>query len=192
MMMAALLIAGATARGQAAEVKIAYVDLAKVMAGYEKAEVLQEEFGGYRSTLRRDEEERLQALRKLQEEIRQLARGTPERLELEKTLQVDYLELQRLQEENARSLERRFGRMRAEILSDIVRQVTVIAEREDYDLVLERVAAPTPGQTELGPQRLVLFAKEKYDISADIITALNAAEPWDGEDGGGPTEIPAD
>jgi Skp family chaperone for outer membrane proteins len=156
--------------------KVACVDLGKVGKAYAKQKVLMEELGIFAGELRRDLQARESSLKAIRKKISELAKGTPERLELEMAFRKGADRYPQLRREHEISFRKRESRIKRIVLSDICREIELIAKVEEYDFIFERASDLrdlASGGTQ--SQRLVLFAKEKYDISDRVIAAVNAA-----------------
>jgi len=158
---------------------VAYIDLTRVLKEYPKRRKLEEELAKQRTALGRDVQARMAEVNRLRGEIEQLAKGTPERLDLERQAQQAYMEWQKVSRDSERKVDARVAQMLRELYKDVTAMVAQVGREGGYDLILkdqtsERQDANRRQLVFDISQRLVLYAKPEYDISEIVIERLRA------------------
>ncbi len=143
--------------------KIAIVDLQKVLQGTRQGKAA-------RRKMERSAAAKQKKLDKMQKDLEGKVKAAaklsgPERAKAEQRLQQSYVEMQQM----AFSLQQDLSAQESKLLSEMYRKIQAIvakiARKRGIDLVLVR----DPGT--------VVFAKDAYDITRDIIEAYDAAHP---------------
>ena len=163
---------------RARPLKVGYVDLTRVLKAYQRRQDMEDEFRKQQASLNRDAQSRVDEVKRLRGELQQLARGTPERLELEEKAKAAYMALDRTRLEHRKTLNVRLGSMLRELHGDVVRKVEIIGREGGYDFILKNQSFEKPAsghrQTLLQiSQQIVLYSKPEYDISDMVIKRLN-------------------
>ena len=142
----------------AEELKVGYVDMAKVFDGYERTKrsdaKLQEEGDRKEAEL----EGRLKELRKLRESLELLsdeARETKRR-EIEEKAE----ELQRFRDRTARDLGHERDKIAQQILNEIRQGIEAYASANGFSLILD--------------SRSLLYSQSAYDVTDEVLTMLNS------------------
>ncbi len=164
-----------------ADLKVATVDLAKVFDTYEKArdaaqrlkeaeKKAQDEINARAESLKSAQE----TLRKLEAEINSVGISDGDKAEKQRLFEQKLGEARNMEREitdfrdtRRRQLEQQAVRMRGAIVEEILKAITDKVRADGYDLVLD-----TSGRN-LNGVPTVVYAKEAFDISDLIITALN-------------------
>ena len=157
--------------------KVGYIDLTRVLKEYPKREKLENELRTLQDEVRRDGETRVAEVNRLRQEIEQLAKGTPERIDLERKAQNALVELQKFNQESQKLVEARMAEMLRALYKDVTVEVTRIGQEGGYDFILkdqaiERAALNRRQLVFDISQRLVLYAQPQYDISDAVIKRL--------------------
>lgn len=164
-----------------AQLKVATVNLAKVFDSYNKAKDAAQRLKEAEKKAQDEVNARAESLSAVQEVIRKLdaerksstatpeARAEKDRLYSEKVAEARNLEreIADFRDTRRRQLEQQAVRMRGGIVEEILKAVTDRVRADGYDLVFD-----TSGRTMSGIPTVV-FAKESYDISDEIIALLN-------------------
>jgi len=169
----------ATNEPRTRSLKVGYIDLTRVLKEYPKRRKLEEELAKQRTALGRDVQARMAEVNRLRGEIEQLAKGTPERLDLERQAQQAYMEWQKVSRDSERKVDARVAQMLRELYKDVTAMVAQVGREGGYDLILkdqtsERQDANRRQLVFDISQRLVLYAKPEYDISEIVIERLRA------------------
>ena len=140
------------------EVKIGYVDLATVFDGYDRTK--ESEKGLERKGEKKQQELRNRAaeLSKLRESIELLSNEAREAKVEEIEEKSD--QLQRLKTRSERKLLRERNELARDILRDIDRAVADYAKKNNFTLILD--------------QRSVVYVQDAYDLTDQVLEALNA------------------
>ena len=111
-------------------------------------------------------------------EIQQLAMGTKERLDLEEKRKATLKEAEDLRRKSQRGVEQKFVAMLNQLFDDVVREVEAVAKEGNFDLVIKdqslekNVTNPGEAVLQIG-QRVVLYSKPEYDLTASVLKRLN-------------------
>ena len=159
--------------------KVGYIDLTRVLKEYPKRQALEEKLRKQRAALERDVQARMAEVSRLRNEIEQLAKGTPERLDLERKARKAFREWQKVSSESRRKMDTRMAQMLRELYKDVTAMVAKVGREGGYDLIIkdqtsERQAVDRRQLVFDISQRIVLYAKPEYDISDIIIDRLSA------------------
>lgn len=178
---AAALCGGGFVSTASAQIRIGTVDVKRVFDSYYKTKDAEQRVNEQRNMVKKELDDRLASfkkqvadLRKLEEEMKRpeisaSARDAKQREGNEKADRLNTVQ----QEDNAyrqnreKELQDLSMRLRGEIVDDINRIVMERVKSEGYDLVLDRT-----GQS-LNSVAVVLYAKDSYDFTNEMITALN-------------------
>lgn len=163
-----------------AQLKVATVNLGKVFDSYQKAKDAAQRLKEAEKKAQDEVNSRAQSLTALQETIRKLdnerknaptpeARSEKDRLYSEKVAEARNLEreIADFRDTRRRQLEQQAVRMRGGIVEEILKAVTDKVRADGYDLVFD-----TSGRN-LSGLPTVVFAKDSFDISEEVIAILN-------------------
>ena len=168
-----------------AEVKVGTVDMSRIFQDYHKTKEAESRMNESRLAAKKEMDERFEARNKILEEINALNRDMEKR-ELsaaareEKGKQRDdrIAEARNLEREinefkttRERHLQELAARMRNSLIEDIMRVVNERVKTGGYDLLFDR-----SGHS-LSSVPIVLFSKESFDFTAEIVAALNRSRP---------------
>jgi len=169
----------ATDGPEARSLKVGYIDLTRVLKEYPKRQGLEEELAKQRAALGGDVQARMAEVNRLRGEIEQLAKGTPERLGLERKGQQAFVEWQKVSRESQRKVDVRMAEMLKELYGDVTAMVVQVGREGGYDFILKDQTSERQDSNRRQlvfdiSQRLVLYAKPEYDISGIVIERLRA------------------
>jgi len=143
----------------AKEYKIGYVDPVKILNEYNKTKDSEKTFEGKRKMKEADRKKMVDEITKLKEEQSLLS----DKAKGEKQAIID-TKIKALQEFDKKTREELMGEgndMLTGIQKDIEKVVSEYSKEQGYDLVLN--------------SRVLLYGKEEYDFTAEILNRLNAA-----------------
>lgn len=157
--------------------KVGYVDLTRVLQEYPRQQEMEDQIKKLQDDLNRDGQVRMAEVNRMRQEIEQLAKGTPERLDLERKAQQAIMELRNAMQENQKLVDARLAEMLRSLYKDVTDEVASIGREEGYDFILKdqtiNQASATRRQLVFDiSQRIVLYAKPEYDISDSVIKRL--------------------
>lgn len=158
--------------------KVAYLDLTRVLKGYQKWRDFDKELREFRSNLSKKKDERIARIMRYRREIEQLVAGSPERMQLEEKHQAAARALQEFELKARQSLNSRFVRGLGRVYAEIRQEATAIARERDLDMVIktqcpEREARAANDLTLQIAFQTVLYAKAEHDLTAEVIKRLN-------------------
>ena len=156
-MAAAAALSGAV-RADAQELKLGYVDLAKVFDSYERtkrSDAALEQKGKQKEA---ELETRMNELRKLRQNLELLSDDARDQKQREIEEKSD--ELQRFRKNTARDLSRERDQVAKEILREIQQGITEYAKSNGYTLILD--------------ERSLLYGQSAIDVTDDVLKILNA------------------
>src|SRR3954454_298011 len=195
----ASVLAGGFAPSASAQNKVGTVDMKKVFESYYKTKDAEQRINEDRNAAKKELEDRTESYKKAVEEVRKL-NDEIQRPELSKEgkeakskqrdekvtdLNVMQREIQEFQQTREKQLQERSVRMRSGIVDEIMKVVNDRVKAEQFDIVFDRSGPSLNGVP------VLLFAKESYDFTTDVVTALNkskrteAAPPDTGVTGAG-------
>lgn len=177
---AALLGTSGTASAQAM-VKIGSVNMKKVFESYFKTKDAEQRINEARNAAKKELDERMEGyqkgvgeVQKMNEEINNPAISKDTKETKSKTRDERVAELKGIEREvqefrgtREKQLQEQSARMRQGIVDDINKVVLDKVRAENYDLVVD------PSGMSLNGVAVVMFAKESYDFTPDVVTALN-------------------
>ncbi|MFH1665330.1 MAG: OmpH family outer membrane protein [Candidatus Omnitrophota bacterium] len=157
-----LVLAGMIAgKAYAVEAKIGYVDLRKAFYEYTKTKELEKSLNDLTEQKQAQRTEMAQNITKMRGEMELLSGDAKAKKQGEvDTLLVD---LQELDRSTRQELLNRKNDMFREVVDDIQKIVEDIGKKKGYDYILD--------------SRNVMYAKEEYDLTAEVITGLNGKQP---------------
>jgi Skp family chaperone for outer membrane proteins len=165
--------------------KVGYVDITRALNDYQRRAALEKELRDLHLSLTSRDNVRAADLKRMEQEIEQLAMGTPERLALEQKHKTAVQDAEKFRRETFEELNRRFIAMISLLHKEILDETAAVAREGQFDLVIKD---QTPEEAPIGraeavlqiSQRVVLYAKPEYDLTATVVERLNrkyAAEP---------------
>lgn len=189
--LAALAFLPATASAQSVTIRIGTVDMKKVFDSYYKTKDAESKINEARNNAKKELEERMDTAKKVLEEVKKLDEdiSKPElskeakeqkgkiRGEKASELQTMDREIREFQSSREKQLQEQSVRMRGGIVDEINKVVTDKVKADGYDIVFDRSGPSLNGVP------ILLYAKESYDFTNDVVSALNknrateAAEP---------------
>lgn len=172
---------GTAASASAQQVKVATVDMKKVFENYYKTKDAEARINEARNSAKKELEDRMESLKKAGEEVQKLnteiespalskdskdakSKTRDEKIGEFKTMEREIQEFRMTRE---KQLQEQSVRMRGGIVEEINKVVTDRVKADQFDLVLDKSGPSLNGVP------VVLFAKESYDFTNDVITALN-------------------
>jgi outer membrane protein len=172
---------GAISSASAQAVKIGTVDMKKVFESYYKTKDAETRINEARNQAKKELEDRMDNYKKATEEVQKLnedinrpelsadakaakSKQRDEKISELKTMEREVREFQATRE---KQLQEQSVRMRGGIVEEINKIVADRVKAENYDLVFDKSGPSLNGVP------IVLFSKETYDFTADVITSLN-------------------
>ncbi len=171
--------------GSAAELKVATIDLQKLVNDFYKTDDAQKELSLVQTRIQTENKARLERIRKIQEELEglkgQLQDGALAEAKM-KELEEQYrdknnegiaLDRERREylERRTRSLNERMGRQMRVIVEEINKIVEDKARQGNYDFVFDKSARSGGGM------QFLTYSKDSFDITAEILAELNKDAP---------------
>lgn len=176
--------------------KIGFVDLTRALEKYERRVVLEKELQELHDTLSRQDDVSTKELRRVTDEMEQLAMGSPERVEMEGRRRKLAADLETFRRTSMEKLNKRYVDMILQLYTRIVQETDAVARERDYDMVIkDQTMEPEVGRRGevvlQMSQRVVLFSKPEYDLTNSVIERLNAAfQAEQKKTGGAPAPAP--
>lgn len=187
----ALALLPAPASAQSVTIRIGTVDMKKVFESYYKTKDAESKINEARNNAKKELEDRMDQAKKLLEEVKKLDEDiarpelgkeakelkTKSRGEKAGELQTMDREIREFQSSREKQLQEQSVRMRGGIVDEINKVVTEKVKADGYDIVFDKSGPSLNGVP------ILLYAKESYDFTTDVVTALNknrgeaAAEP---------------
>jgi outer membrane protein len=178
---AALVAFGTGSAHAQSMVKIGTVDMKKVFESYYKTKDAEQRINEARNAAKKELEERMESLQKGMAEVKKLneeidspalskeAKETKSKTRDEKVAELKGMdrEIGEFRTTREKQLQEQSGRMRQGIVDDIVKIVNDRVKAENYDLVFDKSGMSLNGVS------VVMFAKEAYDFTDVVVTALN-------------------
>ncbi|MBE0604070.1 MAG: OmpH family outer membrane protein [Deltaproteobacteria bacterium] len=157
-LMAALFAGTTLAEG----IRIAVVDVNKVLNQSEAGKAAKKKMEARYEELKKSIDAKQEEAKKLKEEIdkQKLMLGKEKLKEKEDALQAKVIELRKLTQEGEREMQGRQGELTREILKQIEGHIEAVVKAEKYDLVLERSAG-------------VVHVVDSMDITPRVLELLN-------------------
>jgi outer membrane protein len=175
----ALAFSSATASAQA--LKIGTVDMKKVFESYYKTKDAEAKINESRNAAKKELEDRMDIAKKSLEEVKKLdediakpelskdAREQKAKIRSEKAAELQNMdrEIREFQQTREKQLQEQSVRMRAGIVDDINKVVADKVKAENFELVFDKSGPSLNGVP------IVLYARDNYDFTDAVITALN-------------------
>lgn len=177
----ALALTAATASAQSVTIRIGTVDMKKVFDNYYKTKDAESKINEARNNAKKELEERMDQAKRVLEEVKKLdediakpelskeAKDQKGKMRGEKAgeLQTMDREIREFQSSREKQLQEQSVRMRGGIVEEINKVVDAKVKAEGYDIVFDRSGPSLNGVP------VLLYAKESYDFTNDVVTALN-------------------
>jgi outer membrane protein len=171
-----------------AQVKIGTVDMKKIFDSYWRTKEAETKMSETRATLKRDLDERNEKRKELQDSIEKLndemkkPELSKEKAQAKMKEREDKIgewqnmmrELQQYQAEKEKQLADQTLRIRNGLVDEIKKVVDAKVKSENFDLVFD-----SSGNS-INNVPMVLFSKESYDFTKEIVDKLNADRPKGG------------
>jgi Skp family chaperone for outer membrane proteins len=173
-----LMVVALSAFGADAGLKIGYADLTRVLDQYERRFDLEAKLKNIQATLSDQDRSRIQAISKIEQEMGQLAMGSPERLDMDQKYRESIAETEQFRRQSHEKLNQEYVTMLQCLFQDVLAEVDVLAKERDLDFVIKDQSSDEQPLTRPEvilqlSQRVVLYAKPEYDLSEEIIKRLN-------------------
>lgn len=173
-----LTVMALSAFGADAGLKIGYADLTRVLDEYERRFDLEAKLKNIQSTLGDQDRSRIQAIGRMEQEMDQLAMGSPERMEMDQKYRESIAEAEQFRRQSHEKLNQEYVTMLQALYKDILAEVAILAKERDLDFVIKDQSSDEQPMTRPEvilqlSQRVVLYAKPDYDLSGELIKRLN-------------------
>ena len=173
-------LSGVTASAQSM-VKVGTVDMKKVFENYYKTKDAEQRINEARNSAKKELEERMETYQKGAGEVKKLneeidspalsreAKETKSKSRDEKVGELNNMqrEIQEFRTTREKQLQEQSARMRQGIVEDITKIVNEKVKADNYDLVFDKSGMSLNGVS------VVMWAKESYDFTDVVVTALN-------------------
>lgn len=171
---------GATS-ASAQALKIGTVDMKRIFDSYYKTKDAESRINEARNAAKKELEDRMDIYKKAIEEVKKLdedinkpelskdAKDQKAKLRSEKAAELQNMdrEIREFQQSREKQLQEQSVRMRAGIVEDINKIVTDKVKAENFDLVVDKSGPSLNGVP------IVLYARDGYDFTDTVISALN-------------------
>ena len=146
----------------AQEIKIAVIDVNKVLNQSEAGKVAKKKMEARYEELKKDIDAKQEEAKKLKDEIdkQKVMLGKDKLKEKEDALAAKVADLRKLTQESEMEMQERQGELTREVLKQIESQVDIVVKAEKYDLVFERSAG-------------VVYVVESLDITDRVLELVN-------------------
>ena len=176
-----LLLAGASVAS--ADIKIGIVDMNKVFSEYSKTKDAQAKYSLAEKAANDDLNTRVESLKKSMQEISAL-NADLEKSEIGQDARATKMKDREAKVAAARTLDReiadfraakqkglqdQFLKMRKDIVDDIMKVMNDLSKSKEFDIVLDKSGLSG------GAIPVVLYSRDEYDFSSELIAALNKA-----------------
>jgi outer membrane protein len=172
---------GTAYNASAQGMKIGTVDMKKVFENYYKTKDAEQRINDARTAAKKELEDRMDSYKKSGEDIKKLndeiqSPALSKDAKEAKTKQRDdkigdfkqmEREIQEFQQNRQKQLEEQTMRMRSGIVDEIQKVISERVKSDQYDLVFDKSGPSMNGVP------VVLYAKDSYDFTTDVVTALN-------------------
>jgi outer membrane protein len=177
----ALLLLPSTLFAQSVTIRIGTVDMKKVFESYYKTKDAESKINEARNNAKKELEDRMDQAKRVLEEVKKLdediarpelgkeakEQKTKVRGEKAGELQTMDREIREFQSSREKQLQEQSVRMRGGIVDEINKVVSDKVKADGYDIVFDRSGPSLNGVP------ILLYAKESYDFTTDVVTALN-------------------
>jgi outer membrane protein len=178
---AVLALVPATGSAQSVTIRIGTVDMKKVFESYYKTKDAESKINEARNNAKKELEERMDQAKKVLEEVKKLdedvarpelgkeAKDQKGKIRSEKAAELQTMdrEIREFQSSREKQLQEQSVRMRGGIVDEINKVVGDKVKADGYDVVFDRSGPSLNGVP------VILYAKDSYDFTPDVITALN-------------------
>lgn len=182
LLLAAAVALPASAFAQSVTIKVGTVDMKKVFDSYYKTKDAEAKINEARNNAKKELEDRMDQAKKLLEEVKKMdeeiaspalskdAKDTKTKARNEKATELQTMdrEIREFQQTREKQLQEQSVRMRGGIVEEINKVVEAKVKADNYDIVFDRSGPSLNGVP------IVLYAKETYDFTPDVVKALNA------------------
>ena len=165
----------------AENLKIGTVDMKRVFESYYKTKDAEAKINEKRNAAKKELEDRMDVAKKALDEVKKLdediqkpelssaARAEKQRIRQQKAEDLQNMdrEIREFQATQEKQLNELSVRMRAGIVDEINKIVEARVKAENYDLVIDKSGPSLNGVP------LVLFSRESWDFTTEVVTALN-------------------
>jgi outer membrane protein len=166
---------------QSVTIRIGTVDMKKVFESYYKTKDAESKINEARNNAKKELEDRMDQAKKLLEEVKKLdedvarpelgreAKDQKTKVRTEKAgeLQTMDREIREFQSTREKQLQEQSVRMRGGIVDEINKVIADKVKADNYDLVFDKSGPSLNGVP------ILLYAKDSYDFTPDVVTALN-------------------
>jgi outer membrane protein len=180
----AAMLAFGSVTASAQNIKIGTVDMKRVFESYYKTKDAESRINEKRNAAKKELEDRVDVYKKALEEVKKLDEdlNKPElsttakqekmrkRQEMALDLQNMDREIREFQQAQEKQLNELSVRMRGGIVDDINKVVDARVKSDNYDIVFDRSGPSLNGVP------IVLYARENYDFTPDVVSALNKSK----------------
>jgi outer membrane protein len=180
----AALFGGGFVSTASAQLRIGTVDMKRVFESYYKTKDAEQKINEQRNIAKKELEDRLETYRKAVTEVQKLdeeikrpelsasARDAKEKDRAEKVTNINNMQRENndFRETREKQLQEQSVRMRSAIVEEINRVVSDRVKAESYDIVFDRSGPSLNGVP------VILYAKDSYDFTTDVVTALNRSK----------------
>ncbi len=177
----ALALLPGTASAQSVTIRIGTVDMKKVFESYYKTKDAESKINEARNNAKKELEDRMDQAKRVLEEVKKLdediarpelgkeAKDQKTKVRGEKAgeLQTMDREIREFQSSREKQLQEQSVRMRGGIVDEINKVVSDKVKADGYDIVFDRSGPSLNGVP------ILLYAKESYDFTPDVVSALN-------------------
>ena len=168
-----------------AQIKFGTVDMNRVFSEYYKTKEAQAKYADAEAAANKDLNDRVDVLKKSMQDISQIntdlentnlskddrdAKIKDRDTKVAAARSLDH-DISEYRSSKQKSLQDQFLRMRKDIVDDIMRTVTDLVKSKTYDIVFDKSGLSA------GAVPVVLYSRDDYDFSQDVIDALNKNAP---------------
>ncbi|MEA3207091.1 MAG: outer membrane protein [Chthoniobacter sp.] len=178
---AAIAFAPIPAFAQSVTIKIGTVDMKKVFESYYKTKDAEAKINEARNNAKKELEDRMDQAKKVLDEVKKLdeeiaspalskeAKDAKSKIRGERAAELQTMdrEIREFQASREKQLQEQSVRMRGGIVDEINNVVSAKVKADGYDIVFDRSGPSLNGVP------IVLYAKETYDFTPDVVSALN-------------------
>ena len=172
-----------SASAPAQNIKVGTVDMKKVFESYYKTKEAEAKINEARNNAKKELEDRMDVAKKTLDEVKKLdeeiskpelskeAKEQKAKSRSEKAAELQNMdqEIRQFQQSREKQLQEQSVRMRAGIVDDINKIVAERVKAENFDLVVDKSGPSLNGVP------IVLFARESFEFTDAVVTALNKA-----------------
>ena len=170
-----------SASASAQNIKVGTVDMKKIFESYYKTKEAEAKINEARNNAKKELEDRMDVAKKTLDEVKKLdeeiskpelskdAKEQKAKSRSEKAAELQNMdrEIREFQQSREKQLQEQSVRMRAGIVDDINKVVAERVKAENFDLVVDKSGPSLNGVP------IVLFARESFEFTDAVVTALN-------------------